>query len=496
MTTDHQVRRLKKLIQSEKTQAIAASKAGMDVKTARKYLRSNKLPSELKGERNWRTRKNPFEEDWEELSQMLKVNPGLQAKTLFQYLTRKHPGKYQDGQLRTLQDHVRVWRAQEGPPKEVFFPQRHQPGHLCQSDFTHITELKITIAQEEFPHLIYHFVLTYSNWESGTICFSESFESFSAGLQNALWELGGVPGEHRSDQFSAAIHQLSHPEEFTVRYQALLKHYGLTGSKIQVGRPNENGDVEQRHYRFKEALEQALLLRGSRDFSSREAYARFLQGLFKELNAGRCDRLEEELPQLRALPVQRLDLCKRLRLRVRPSSTLRLGHNIYSVPSRLIGEWVEARLQSETIEIWFASRQVETLPRLRGEGKSAVQYRHIIDWLVRKPGAFENYLYRDDLFPSSRFRAAFDAIKESLGNRAGKEYVKVLYLASKTSEKQVENALQLLLSEGLPLSYEAVEKLVTGPEKQPVIPSIRIAAVNPGDYDCLLQGWEGSVCRN
>jgi hypothetical protein len=193
MTSDQQVRRLMKLIGKEPTLARAAAKAGMDEKTARKYLRSGKLPSENRRPHDWRTRPDPFEEAWEWVRNQLTEAPGLEAKTLFEVLQRESPGRYVDGQLRTLQRRVKVWRALEGPPKEVFFAQRYQPGKLCESDFTHMSLLEVTIAGEPFAHLIYHFVLPYSNWETGTICFSESFESLSAGLQNALWELGGVP---------------------------------------------------------------------------------------------------------------------------------------------------------------------------------------------------------------------------------------------------------------------------------------------------------------
>ena len=181
-------------MKSEKSLAKAAAKAGIDEKTARKYNRLGKLPSELKVERDWRTRPDPFAEVWEEVVSLLKANAGLEGKTLFEYLQREYPGEYADGQLRTLQRRIKQWRAVEGPGKEVFFAQKHRPGELCQSDFTHMSKLNITLSGQPFDHLIYHFVLTYSNWEAGTICFSESFESLSEGLQNALWELGGVPG--------------------------------------------------------------------------------------------------------------------------------------------------------------------------------------------------------------------------------------------------------------------------------------------------------------
>ncbi len=300
----------------------SAAKADMDEKTARKYRELGKMPSEIKVDHVWRTREDPFTEIWEELKGKLEINPGLEAKTLFEDLQRRYRGRFADGQLRTLQRRVKIWRALDGPPKEVFFPQVHKPGELCQSDFTHMKALGVTIQGQPFDHLAYHFVLTYSNWESGTICFSESFECLSEGLQNALWELGGVPDLHRTDRLSAAVQKPDNPEEFTQRYRALLNHYGLQGHKTQPESPNENGDIEQRHYRFKKALEQSLMLRGSCDFSSRQDYGAFLSKLFVQLNAGRKDRLAEESRVLRRLPPRRLDSCKRLQVRVGPSSTI------------------------------------------------------------------------------------------------------------------------------------------------------------------------------
>ena len=136
MVTDRQVRRLRKLIQNEPTMAAAAAKAGMDEKTARKYLQLGKLPSEMAAEHDWRTRSDPFEGVWNDLRGKLELNPGLEAKTLFEDLQRRFPGKFMDGQLRTLQRKVKRWKVLEGPPREVFFEQEHRPGELCQSDFT------------------------------------------------------------------------------------------------------------------------------------------------------------------------------------------------------------------------------------------------------------------------------------------------------------------------------------------------------------------------
>ncbi|MCK5233083.1 MAG: IS21 family transposase [Desulfobulbaceae bacterium] len=480
-----------KYLQEKRALGVAAAKSGMDEKTARRYRDLGKLPSELKAERirTWQTRKNPFNEVWAMVKAFLENNSGLEAKTLFEHLQREYPGRFQDGQIRTFQRRVKNWRATEGPAREVFFPQVHKPGKLSQSDFTHMGKLGITIGGVLFDHLIYHFVLTYSNWEAGTICFSESFESLSDGLQQALWKLGRVPEAHQTDRLSTAVNKPKNPEEFTQRYQGLLSHYKLTGRKTNPASPNENGDVEQRNHRFKRAVDQALMLRGSRDFATRKEYELFLEELFAQLNSNRHDRLKEELAVLRFLPVKRLPACSKLTVGVGPSSTIRVKHNVYSVHSRLIREKVTVRLYAERLEIWHGQSHIENIPRLRGSGNHHIQYRHIIDWLVRKPGAFENYRYRSDLFPTSRFRMAYDELKRHHAvTKAGKEYLLILKLAAKENEMTVDDALRSLFDRNRPISAETVERLVLSGQNTAPVTDVRISAVVLHAYDCLLGG--------
>jgi len=482
-------------MQTEKTLSSAAAKAGMDEKTARKYRRSEKQPSEGRREHDWRTRRDGFADEWDWVRAQLEVNTGLEAKTLFEELVRRSPGRYTDGQLRTLQRRVKVWRATEGPSKEVFFEQEHRPGELGQSDFTHMSELEVTIERQAFGHMVYHFVLPYSNWEWGTVCFSESFASLSEGLQNALWQLGGVPHAHRTDRLSAAVHQEIHPETFTRRYQGLLKHYGMEGRRIQAGKAHENGDVEQRHHRFKRAVDQALMLRGSRNFRSREEYTALLEKLFEELNAGRRARLAEEMKVLHRLPPNRLESYKRVRVKVGQGSMIRVDHNVYSVHSRLMGEEVEARVHAEELHVWYGQRCVERLPRLRGQGKHRIDYRHVIDSLVRKPGAFEGYRYRDALFPTSRFRMAYDSMKKSLSApHASREYLQILKLAAHDSEAEVDAALSQLVERGEAIRFERVASAIRSGRPVTCPREIQIAPVDLESYDALLESKEVLSC--
>jgi hypothetical protein len=490
MVTDEQVRRLRKLSKTEKNQEVAAAKAGMAPKTAREYLRDPRLPSERKEDRSWRTRCDPFTDVWKEVREQLTANPGLEAKTLFEALQRKYPGQFADGQIRTLQRRLKRWRATEGPEREVFFTQQHVAGRLGQSDFTHMNDLDITIGGQRFPHLLFHFVLAFSNWEAVSLCYSESFESLSDGLQNALWELGGVPLEHRTDRMSLAVKNGSDEREFTTRYEALMRHYKMTGQKIQTGRPNENGDVEQRHYRLKRAAGQALMLRDSRDFGSIADYKEFLRVLLTQLNAGRRERLRIEMQYLRPLPAGRLESLKRERVKVDSGSLIYVDRNAYSVHSRLIGEQVEARVGAEIIEVWYAGKKVEDLPRLRGRGKHRVDYRHIIDWLVRKPGAFENYRYREELFPTSRFRMAWDALRETSPSRVNRRYLEILELAAKEGEARVDDILRILLEQGEmgegKLNATVIAGILNEGVTVPAATSINVEEISLASFDELL----------
>ena len=486
MITDQQARRLFRLMKREKKFCIAAAKSGMDEKTARKYVRSGCLPSQMKKDHDWRTRRDPYEDVWDEIEMFLEINPGLECKTLFEYLQRKYEGCFSDGQLRTLQRKIKLWRCMSGPPKEVFFAQTHYPGDLCASDFTSMNNLNVTICGEHFEHLLFHFVLTYSNWETGSICFSESLESLSAGLQNALWELGGVPVRHRSDNLSAAVYSCCDRKRFTDRYSCLLSHYGLRGETIEAGKPNQNGDSEKSHHLLKKAVDHILLLRVSRDFCSREEYFAFVRQLFRQLNKGRKDRFAEESAILKPLPARRLDDHKTLRVKVGKGSTVSILSNVYSVPSRLIGETVEARIKHDSIEIRYAQKKIDEFQRLRGKKKHRIEYRHIIDTLIRKPGAFANYRYRADLFPTTLFRMAYDQLKEIYPSKADKEYLKILHLAAKENQDGVNTALTILLKSGNEVSEERIRSILERNIRSTTFIDVHILKPEISRYDALL----------
>jgi len=486
ITTDEQVRRLFKLSQTKDLSLAAlAAKAGMGEKAARKYLGTGLLPSQMRQLRHWRTRKDPFAEVWPETEKLLEGAPGLEALTIFEELQRRHPSRFEDGQLRTLQRRVRVWRGLYGPDQEVFFPQVHRPGICSQSDFTWMKSLDITIAGQLFPHLLYHFVLTYSNWEYAEVCFSESFESLSSGLQNALWALGRVPSTHRTDHLGAAMLGGLEREDFGEHYMALMRHYGVTPTKNNPGNSNENGDVEQAHYRIKEKVEQALLLRGSRDFLTRGDYDGFLRNIFASRNKNRRKRLEEELAVMKALPNYRLNDYREYRVPVNGWSTVQVAHNTYSAPSRLIRHEVIARLYADRVEIRFAGQCVATMDRIRGRGKVRIDYRHVIGSLVRKPGAFAHCRYREELFPSTVFRQTYDRLLEDDPSHASRRYLEILEWAAMNSEAAMEQVLRLRLDAGEGLDFEQLVAAAENPVEAP--PAIDIPLPDLVAYDSLLQ---------
>jgi hypothetical protein len=446
-----------------------------------------KLPSECAPPRTWRTRQDPLEEVWPRICELLEVEPGLQATTLLEWLMRESPDKYDESCLRTLQRRLKQWRATAGPPKDVMFSQTHHPGDLCASDFTHMGSLGITIGGQLYDHLAYHFVLTYSNWESVTICYSESFESLSEGLQQALWKLDGVPKRHRSDRLSAAVNNLSDQKEFTQRYRALMEHYGLAMEKIQAGQAHENGDAESSHRHFKDAVDQALMLRGSRQFASTTDYAQFLDGIVEVRNHGRRKRFAEEAAALRPLPEARLPSFSRETVRVNSGSLIHVQSNAYSVDSRLIGEKVDVRIYANHLEVWYAQRPVDQFPRLRGRGKHRVNYRHVIDSLVRKPGAFENYRYREDLFPTSRFRMAYDQFSEAHASRtAVRKYLELLRMAARESEAEVDDALRSLLEADQPVTLRAVQQRLTQALPGPPATDVTVCQPDLEAFDLLF----------
>ncbi len=489
MITDAQVRKYRRMRTNGTTQEAGALKAGMSAKTARKYERLGSLPSTTPRPKKRGSRQNPFAADWPWVVAQLAQDPALPATTVFEELCQQTPQRYQPMQLRTLQRHIAMWRAQHGPEQEVIFEQVHVPGERMQTDFTHMNDLQVSIQGEPFAHLVHHSVLTYSNVEAVRVCLSETFETLAEGIEAALWQFGGVPAQHRTDHLGAAIHPLPVEEQaaFKERYAALMRHYGMRPTLNNTGVAHENGDVEQSHYRFKDGVDQALRVRGSREFASRAHYDRFLQDLVRRRNGTRTPRWQAEREHLHPLPATPLAPCRELRVTVSRFSTILVLGNTYSVPSRLIRQGVLVRVRSEHLEVYVGSQLTMRMPRVLGTGHALIEYRHLIWSLARKPGAFAQYKYRDAFFPTLAFRQCYDHLTQAMPSRADKDYLHILHLAASTSEHEVQVALELLSEAGTLPSFDQIRALV----QPPPIPSLAPVAVDLRMYDRLMEGTHG-----
>jgi hypothetical protein len=496
--TDAQVRLIMKERSNGKSQEQAAVKANIcSRKTVRKYEQLGQLPSDLKEPRCYRTRPDPFEEDWAEVEKKLAAAPELEAKILFDWLCEEKGRQYQEGQLRTLQRRISTWRVLH-QAQTLSLDQVRQPGEVLQTDGTCMNELKITIQGEAFDHILIHSVLPYSNWEWGRIAQSESLLALRVGLQSTLIHLGHVPVAHQTDNTTAATHKLglagraqsSQERGYNEEYLQLMAHYGLEARTIHLGSPNENGDVESSNGGLKRSVEQHLLLRGSRDFENIPIYESFLFGIMDKRNAGRQPRLAEELAVMKPLSVKPWPQMRELNVRVGNNGILRVGSNGYSVPSGLKGKRVTVRVYEWQIEVWYANQQIETLPRVPGANHYRINYRHVIDSLLRKPGGFRNYRHREDLFPQEVFRQAWEALNQRLPPRqADLIYLRILKQAAAGLETDVAQALTLLLEQHQsqnPWDEKTIAELTQAAAIPVAIPRLVAQLVNLSIYDQLL----------
>src|SRR4051812_47783950 len=324
---------------------IAAAKAGFSPSTAYRLAKDPRLPSQRKAPRG-RRRPDPLASVWDsEIVPLLQAAPSLRPVALFEEIIRRHPD-LGPGIRRTLERRVRAWRAVHGPEQEVIFRQVHEPGRMGLSDFTDMADLSVTVAGQPLDHRLYHFRLAYSGFEHAHVVLGESYVALAEGLQNALWALGGAPREHRSDSLSAAFRNLDRDarEDLTRRYDALCAHYGMEPSRNNTGIAHENGAIESVHGHLKKVIEDALLLRGSRDFADLSAYRRFVDEVIGRRNARLIPRIEVEPAVLQDLPDRRTADYEDAIVTVTSTSGFVLRKVFYSVPSRLIGHRLRVRL--------------------------------------------------------------------------------------------------------------------------------------------------------
>jgi len=286
--------------------AVAAAKASFSTATA--YLLEGAGPFSPPSKLRERRRPDPLATIFDaEVVPMLKAAPGLRAVGIFEELQRRHPS-LDPGVRRTLERRIRAWRALCGAEQEVIFRQIHEPGRMGLSDFTEMGDLgaqTVTVAGLPLDHRFYHFRLAYSGFEHAHVILGgESFVALAEGLQNALWALGGVPREHRSDSLSAAFRNLDKDarEDLTRRYDALCADYGMEPTRNNRGVAHENGSIESPHGHFKSAIKDALLLRGASDFEDLAAYRSFIDVIVSRKNARIARPIEAERAALQSLP--------------------------------------------------------------------------------------------------------------------------------------------------------------------------------------------------
>jgi hypothetical protein len=469
--------------------AVAAAKAAFSTATGYRITDDPRLPSQ-KRIRRGRRRPDPLAEVWDaEIVPILKAAPGIRAVAVFEEIRRRHP-EIAGGIRRTLERRIRAWRALAGPEQDVIFRQEHEPGRLGLSDFTDTSELGITIARVALDHRLYHFRLAFSGFEHGHVVLGgESFVALAEGLQNALWALGGVPKEHRSDSLSAAFCNLDRDaqEDLTRRYQELMRHYDMTPTRNNRGVAHENGSIESSHGHLKRAVEDALLLRGSRDFNDLDAYRRFVDEIVGRRNAHNRKRIELERPALAQLPKRRTADYEEKIVTVTSSGGFILRRVFYTAPSRLIGHRLRVHLYDDRLECFLGSTPMLTLRRGRpvseSKGGHVVDYRHVIHALRKKPMALNNLVYRDQLFPRPAYARAFEALHQSLGDkRACKLTVELLALAhDRGCEAELAGLIDAELDAGrLPDLAILRERFGPNPASVPVI-EVKFVALSTYD---------------
>ena len=476
---------------------VAAAKAGFSRATGYR-LAAAPLSAREKKPRG-RRRPDPLADIFEEdVVPILEASPLIRPVGVFEELMRRHP-ELDPGVRRTLERRIRTWRAEHGAEQDVIFRQKHEPGRQGLSDFTRMGSLGVTVAGQPLDHMLYHFRLAWSGFTHAHVVLGgESFTALAEGLQDALWHLGGAPGEHRTDSLSAAFCNLGKDavEDMTGRYRALCEHYGMEATRNNRGVAHENGAIEGPHGHLKRRIADALALRGSSDFETLDAYRRFVVEVVGRANAHRSKAIEAERAVLRDLPVERTVDYETISVNIGQSSGFVLRRVFYTVPSRLIGHRLGARVYDDRIELFLSGTHLLTLPRARvgasGPGAHVVNYRHVIHSLKKKPMALMNLVYRDELFPREPYRRCFEKALERIGEReACRLAVGLLALAHEEScEAELAAAIDRALGSGR-LPDPGALKARFAPRRGKM-PSVDVARPPLGGYGSLLNAGEAA----
>ena len=472
---------------------VAAAKAAISRATGYRMDKAARLPSQDKPLRG-RRRPDPLEDIFDaEVVPLLMSAPGIRAVAVYDEMRRRHP-ELSDGIRRTLERRIRSWRAVHGEAQEVIFRQTHEPGRLGLSDFTDMGGLGVTIAGQQLDHLLYHFRLVWSGFEHAHVILGgESFVALAEGLQNALWSLNGAPLSHRSDSLSAAFRNLDADAkvDLTHRYEALCAHYRMTPTRNNKGVAHENGSIESSHGHLKNAIRDALLMRGTREFGDLASYRAFIDEIVSRRNATHGKRIDAERPHLQPLPDRRTTDFEEVIVTVSSTGGFVLRKVFYTVPSQLIGHRLRVRLFDERVEVFMGGTHLMTLSRGRahanGKHDQVVNYHHVIHSLRKKPMALLGLVYRDKLFPRPEYRRAFDVLVEQLPDKqACKIAVELLALAhDRGCERELAEELAKVLDSGN-LPDLAALRAAFGPDPNQ-LPTVHVQLASLSGYETLVE---------
>ena len=488
--TDQQMRIFMTLRQTH-TVSVSAAKAGISQATGYRIQADPTLPSQKKKSRS-RRRRDPLAEIFDtEVVPMLQSSPGIRPIAVYEEVMRNHP-ELDPGIRRTLERRIRAWNAEHGPEQEVMFRQIHEPGKMGLSDFTAMGKSGVTIAGAPLDHRLYHFRLAYSGFQHAHVVLGgESYVALAEGLQNALWTLGGVPAIHRTDSLSAAFKNLDQAakDDLTGRFDALCQHYRMTPTRNNKGVAHENGSIESPNGHLKRAIEDALLMRCSRDFEDLPTYRRFIDEIVGRINARNGKRSDAEREALRPLPARRTTDYEEITTRVTSSGGFTLRKVFYTVPSRLIGHQLRVRLYDDRLEVFLGSTLLMTLPRGRafrdGSHGHVVNYHHVIYSLRKKPMALMGLVYRDQLFPRQAFRDMFEVLLEKAGEKtACRMTVDLLALAhDRGCEAELAAQLEEYLSQHRTPDIPSLRTLF-GPSED-ALPIVKVQLADLKSYNQL-----------
>ena len=475
------------------TQALAAAKADFS-KRSGSTIDNKRHWSQKMNHKKWKTRKDPFEGVWESDIEPLLVDGIYESTFILNELQKRYPDRFSGKVLRTLQRRVKHWRAMHGPPKEVMFRQLHQPGSLGVSDFTHPKDIEVTINGIPFEHILYHFRLPYSglNYVQVFAGSGESFTALAQGLSEALHFVGGAPKIHRTDSLSASFKNISKEakDDLTERYKSLVQSYGMEATRINPGKGHENGTIESSHRHLKNRIRQSLILRGRNDFSSLQEYRDFIQDVVKQHNKHNAKNIAVEKANLQRLPDNPPVIYTETTAVVSSTSTIEVRRVTYSVPSRLIGEKLHVRIYEDRLECYVGASHALTLHRAqippRGKRARVINYRHVIDSLIKKPGAFRSCRFRDDLLPNENYRKIWEYAKQTMmPKEADKFIISVLHLAAKEDcQDDLEHEILNLIKAGKKLKLSNLRTKFTKQKNAPI--ALNIPQHSLSSYNTLI----------